>query len=561
MDEDQIRKIVTSGESVDREFKSELHRLQTEDEIVSDIVAMANTDGGVLLLGVEDDGTITGTPDRTGSQSDPAKIKATIYTKTVPNINTRVTVLQIDEVRIISIEVDQYPEICSTSQGKALKRIINTQGKPESVPFYPRDHLSRRIHVQAIDLTAELVDTLTFKSFDPVALSWLRRIIQTRKGEETLLELTDEELVKALKLVETKDGELIPNFSGLLLLGKEDEIRKHLPSHEVFFQVIDEQGDVRVSDVLHSPLAVILQEIEDRFSARNSEREVIVGLFRVPIPDYSSEGFREAIMNAILHRDYSKTGPVFIQWQSDHLLITSPGGFPEGVTLDNLLIHEPKPRNPRLAEIFRRIGLVETTGRGVDKIYIGQIAYGRPVPDYTRTDQDTVRIVLRGGESSLEFAALVFEQDRNGRPLTLDELLILNALHTERRITTHEAGHMIQKGAYAAKATLERLIERGLVQGIGEKTGRHYMLSPQVYKRLNESSQYVRAKGFDRIQQEQMIITWLKAHPRITRSDVMELCGLSKGQATRLLISMTEKYPEVNREGLGKGTSYVWRES
>jgi ATP-dependent DNA helicase RecG len=86
------------------------------------------------------------------------------------------------------------------------------------------------------------------------------------------------------------------------------------------------------------------------------------------------------------------------------------------------------------------------------------------------------------------------------------------------------------------------------------------MLSPQVYKRLNEPSQYVRAKCFDRIQQEQMIITWLKAHPRITRSDVMELCGLSKGQASRLLISMTEKYYGVSREGVGKGTSYLWRE-
>ena len=86
---------------------------------------------------------------------------------------------------------------------------------------------------------------------------------------------------------------------------------------------------------------------------------------------------------------------------------------------------------------------------------------------------------------------------------TLDELLILNALQVERRITTPEAGHLIQKGANAAKANLECLIERGLVQGIGEKRGRHYMLSPQIYKQLNASSQYFRAKGFEGIQQGQ----------------------------------------------------------
>lgn len=560
MDEDQIRKIVAEGEGLGREFKSELYRLQTDDDIVSDIVAMANTEGGVLLLGVEDDGTITGTPNRKGADIDPVKIKATIYTKTVPNINTRVTRQILDDVQVLAIEVDPYPEICSTSQGKALHRVIDTQGKPQSAPFYPRDHISRRIHIQTLDLTKELVDTLSFDAFDPIAFVWIRRIIQARKGDPILLELSDEELAKALTLVETKEGELIPNYSGLLILGREDVIRKNLPYHEIFFQVIDGGGNVRVNDVFHGPLAIILPEIEDRFSARNTEREVTVGLFRVPIPDYSAEGFREAMMNAILHRDYAKQGAVFIQWQADHLLITNPGGFPEGVTLDNLLVHEPKPRNPKLAEIFRRIGLVETTGRGVDKIFMGQITYGRPAPDYSRTDADSVRVVLPGGESSLKFAALIFEQDRNGKSLTLDELLILNALYSERRITTHEAGLLTQKGTNAAKSTLERLVERGLVQGVGEKGGRHYMLSSQVYKQLNESSEYVRAKGVDRIQQEQMVISWFKVHPRITRADVMDLCSLSKSQATRLLQSMTEKYQEMQQEGSGKYTYYVWRE-
>ncbi|WP_319579493.1 RNA-binding domain-containing protein [uncultured Methanospirillum sp.] len=560
MDEEEIRRLAAAGEGLGREFKSELHRIQSDDEIVSDIVAMANTDGGVLLLGVEDDGTVTGIPNRSGTGIDPVKIRAMIYTKTVPNINTRISVVPVDDVQVVSIEVDQHPEICSTSQGKALHRIIETQGKPQSVPFYPRDHLSRRIQIQSIDLTAEQVPDLGFDAFDPVAFAWIRRIIKARKGENTLLELTDEELVKALKLVETKDGVLIPNYAGLLLLGKEEIITTYLPTHEVFFQVLDERGDVRLNDVFHGPLSRVLQEIEDRFNARNAEREVIVGLFRVPIPDYSSEGFREAMMNAILHRDYAKSGPVFIQWQTDHILITNPGGFPEGVTLDNILVHEPKPRNPRLAEVFRRIGLVETTGRGVDKIYIGQITYGRPIPDYSRTDSNAVRVVLPGGESSLEFAALVFEQDRNGKSLKLDELLILNALHSERRITTAEAGNLTQKGLNSAKATLERLIERGLVQGVGEKGGRHYILSPRVYKRLNESSAYVRAKGFDRIQQEQMIITWLKEHGKITRSGVMDLCTLTGSQASKLLNKMVENYPSVQQKGTRKGTYYVWEE-
>ncbi len=558
MNEDHIRTIAAAGEEITREFKSELSRLQNDDEIVSDIVAMANTNGGVLLLGVEDDGNITGTPKRKGATIDPVKIRAMIYTRTVPGINTRVSVVPVDEVQIVAIEVDEHPEICSTSQGKTLHRITDTQGKPQSVPFYPRDHLSRRIQIQSLDLTAELIHELSYDAFDPVAFAWIRRIIKVNRGEQTLLELGDEELVKALKLVETKDDALIPNYAGLLLLGKEDIINTYLPTHEVFFQIIDEHGNVRLNDAFRGPLSQIIPGIEDRFQARNTEREVIVGLFRVPIPDYSKEGFREAMMNSILHRDYAKDGSVFIQWQADHLLMTNPGGFPEGVTLDNLLVHEPKPRNPRLAEVFRRIGLVETTGRGVDKIFMGQITYGRPIPDYSRTDADAVRVVLPGGESSLEFAALVFEQDRNGKSLKLDELLVLNALHSERRITTTEVGHLTQKGVSSARATLERLVERGLVQGVGEKSARHYILSPTVYQRLNASSEYVRTKGFDRIQQEQMVITRLKEHGKLTRSDVMELCTITGSQTTKMLKKMTEKYPTIQQRGKGKGTYYVW---
>jgi ATP-dependent DNA helicase RecG len=89
------------------------------------------------------------------------------------------------------------------------------------------------------------------------------------------------------------------------------------------------------------------------------------------VPNYAPQAFREAVNNAVLHRDYTRRGATHVQWHSDHLFISNPGGFLEGITLDNLLVHEPKPRNPRLTEAARRIGLVETTGRGIDKIYLG----------------------------------------------------------------------------------------------------------------------------------------------------------------------------------------------
>jgi ATP-dependent DNA helicase RecG len=283
-----------------------------------------------------------------------------------------------------------------------------------------------------------------------------------------------------------------------------------------------------------------LTEVESHFTARNEEHEMTIGLFRIPIPDYSPEGFREAVNNALLHRDYSKLESVYIQWQPEHLLITNPGGFPEGITVNNLLVHEPKPRNPRLAEAFKRIGLIEQTGRGVDKIYLGQLRYGRPAPDYTRSDKNGVRVVLRGGQSSRQFVAFVYEQDKQGMPLSLDELMVLNELFLERRIDSEQAGKLIQKGTIEARRVLEKLHERGLIEAKGEKKGRVYHMSAFLYRKLEQSEGYVRTHGISPIRHEEMVLEYVRAYGRIERKHVIELCGLSGDQARRLLKKMCE---------------------
>lgn len=188
------------------------------------------------------------------------------------------------------------------------------------------------------------------------------------------------------------------------------------------------------------------------------------------------------------------------------ILAIIPGGFSAGITIDNILVHEPKPRNPRLAGAFKRIGLIEQTGRGVDRIFMGQLRYGRSAPDYSRSDPNDVRVVLRGGNASLRFAAFVYEQDKAGRPLTLDELMVLNHLFFERRIDSESVGMVIQKGTSEGHAVLERLVERGLVGAKGERRGRVYHLAAALYAKIGNPSGYVRTRGFEPIQQEQMIL-------------------------------------------------------
>lgn len=552
----RLEQLIKTGETIEIEYKSDRDKL-SDRVIYEEIVAMANSSGGVLLIGVEDDGTVTGARPRHGAMIEPLKVQSAIFNNTVPNINTRVSIVKHPEGDVLSIEVDPYPEPCATAGGKSLRRTMGSDGKPQTSPYYPRDQRSRRVDLGLMDISSQVLEGVTFDMLDPLEFERLRQAIVRLRGDQALLGLSDKEVAKALRLVETRGKKLIPNLAGLLLLGRTEILETIVPTHQVFFQVIDPLGNVKVNDAFRGPILRLMEEIESRFAVRNEEKEITVGLFRLPVPDYSPDGFREAFNNAILHRDYSRLGAVYVQWQPDHLLITNPGGFPLGVTIDNILVHEPNPRNPRLAEAFRRIGLVEQTGRGVDRIYMGQLRYGRPAPDYIRSNDQSVRVILRGGPASLQFAAYVYEQDKAGKPLRLDELMVLNHLFLERRVNSELAGDLIQKGTTEGHAVLEQLVERGLVEAKGEGRGRVYHLAAKFYARLGDPSGYIRTRGFEPIQQEQMILQYIDAHGKITRMQVSDLCHLTKDQAYRVLRKMCQRNMiEMIKESV-KNTYYI----
>lgn len=135
--------------------------------------------------------------------------------------------------------------------------------------------------------------------------------------------------------------------------------------------------------------------------ARNTEEEVDFGLLRVAVSAYSETAFREALANALVHRDYTRRGAVHVQWSEDQLEISSPGGFPAGIRVDNLLVAPPHPRSPLLADAFKRAGLVERTGRGINRMFAEQLRVGRPAPDYGRSSADHVVAILPGGPANM----------------------------------------------------------------------------------------------------------------------------------------------------------------
>ena len=554
-----MRELLAAGETFDVEFKGEERSALNDRDLVEAVVCLANRPGdspGWLLVGVEDDGRVTGARPRHPEGTDVRRVQALIANLTRPSVGVRARLVEIEGRTILAIEVPPSRTPVGSSDGRYLRRALGGDGRPNCVPFHFHEMQARQADVRALDFSAAAVPGLSWDDLDPLEFHRFRRAIHESRGrgDASLLALSDVDVAKSLGAVEANQEVRAVTVLGLLLFGREDALRANLPAHEVAFQVLAGTR-VEVNDFFRWPLLRVIDELESRFRARNHETELMVGMFRVGVPDYPLLAFREGVANALIHRDYTRLGAVHVQWHRDRIEISSPGGFPEGVRLDNLLVTAPRPRNPLLADAFKRAGVVERTARGIDTIFLEQLRNGRPAPSYARSTSTSVVLVLPGGEANLEFVRLVVEESRGDHEIELAELLVLNGLWSERSLTTADAARLVQQPEGEARALLERLVERGLVEPRGRTKGRTFHLSAATYRRLGEKAAYVRQRGFEPLQQEQMVVQYVGKHGRITRRDVVDLCHLRPDQASRLLRRLAS-HGELARHGSRRGAWY-----
>ena len=407
-----------------------------------------------------------------------------------------------------------------------------------------------------LDYSAQILCGATCEDFDPNERQRLRSIIKMRKGDKSLLELSDEELDKALRLIKEENGIMYPTVTGMLLIGKEERLQELMPTAKAVFQVLEGTA-VRVNEQFAKPLLAVFEIFENYMKAWNPEREMEYGLFRIPIPEFSETAFREGLVNAFCHRDYSILQMVRLAVEDEGLTISSPGGFIDGVNLDNLLTVEPHGRNQALADALKRIGLAERTGRGIDRIYEGSIVYGRPLPDYSESTETYVKLFIQRAEPDLPFAQMISnEENRMGRMLPINSLLILSALQAQRRSSIHELSEMIHVSEARTKANVEKLLESGLVEAAGSGKSRAYILSAKIYRQQDNSIGYVRQTGIDKVKYEELVLKLAKQQGYVTRHNVIELLNISNGQAYRILKKLVDKKRLV-LSGKGRSARYI----
>ena len=543
---------IPEKETLTVEFKSDKSPLPDND-IIDAIVAFANTDGGDLYLGVEDNGTVTGLHP---SHQDITRLTAYIANKTIPSVSTRASILKNANHQVLKISVPKHTAIVASSTGKILRRRLKADHTPENVPLYPYEIPHRLSSLSLLDFSAQPLPDSTRDNLSPTERERLRNIIRTYNGESALLELDDLELDKTLRLVTQINDYYVPTVTGMLLIGYPERLLFLIPTAESSIQIMD-NTQLKINETFTLPLLACIEKINAYFTSINQEDEMDIGLFRISIPHYAPQAFREALINAYSHRDYSMLGRVRLLIEREGMTISNPGGFIQGITVDKLLEAEPHGRNPVLADCLKRIGLAERSSRGIDRIYAGCLRYGKLPPNYSMSNTDSVRLYIPNNNPDKPFIELLtVEQEKMHRDFTIYELLILNLLKTHHRVSLNGMADTTGIPAFKLQITVETLVENGMIEAIGQGKNRHYVLSASIYKKQHNTIGYVRQTNIDKIRYNELILKLTKKKGYVTRADVSKLLHISPSQAYRLLSKLKEK-GKLQLVGSGKMAYYI----
>jgi ATP-dependent DNA helicase RecG len=391
-----------------------------------------------------------------------------------------------------------------------------------------------------VDFAAIPEPSASLDDLDPEEFRRFRSLVDAASGStDVLARLGDDELLSALGVAERRGNGMLLRRGALLLFGREESIRAFVPTHETAFHVL-QQGVVVQNEISASPLLRSAERLYDLLRSVNTQDEVMVGLIRVGIDRVPEVVARELVANALVHRDYTRMGTVTIQVADDELTIVSPGGFPRGVTLENFL-ESSNPRSRILAEAFKRAGIVDRAGRGINRVFEASLRAGRPEPDYTRSSMERVSVSMQLGGTDGELVRFVVEHDeRAGRKFDLVDLQIVRALKEDPRLSATDIADILQRPLVWTKARLAIHLEEGLIEMRGDGRGRKYTLSAATYRRLSSAAGYVRVRAFDEPQQRQMIMNYVAANGSISRSEAADLTGTAPDAARRMLLRMRD---------------------
>ena len=501
------------------------------------VVALANEKGGRLVLGMADahPHAVVGSDF---AENETGNLEDEIYERL--HIRVRTEELYDDKRRrVLVINVPSRPV------GKALR----FEGVPlmrvgESLREMDDAEYFSIISEQDPDFSSRVCKGLTMDDLDTEAIGNMRKLIADKQKRTDATTIPLKQLLKDLLLIDD-DGNL--KYATLLLLGKSEAINRHLPQANVVIEYRNNRSQVRYSarQEYRLPLFVAIEKIWEYINQPACNPLLHVSdLPRIlDCPAFNKETIREALINAMIHRSLQMGSDIFIHLYPDMVEISNPGGFPYGVNLGNILTVNSSPRSRLMAEVIEKTGLIERSGQGVDIMFTNCIKEGKPLPDYSYSDDYQVDLRFYG--EIPDDAFYLFVQD------------ISHQQKLESKLNTFDwlTLYYIRKGNIedVYKESCPKLLDMGL---IAEDSYFGYVLS-SCYLLYKPHVRTV-ARQYD-ISHIQTVYYVIRRNGEASMSDfVTAFDGTLTQKQVRNLIEGLCKTPLISSQGNARATRYYW---
>ncbi len=453
-------------------------------EALKNCCALANSGGGQLVLGISDKRPRT----VVGSQAFPQPERTREDLMNNLHIGVDFQLHAIDGKRVLIFDVASRP----------VGQAVYSNG--EAWRFHGDSLTSlSSIDLQAIfaesghDYSGDSCNGASMRDLSAEAMDDFRAKWVAKTNYGNYRNMSHEELMRACEAVVDQGV----TYAALILFGTREALGKYLPNSEIIFEYrsSDASGPAQYREEFRTGFFSCYDRIWELINLRNDKQHHQEGLFIFDIPTFNERVVREALLNAVSHRNYQLPGSIFVRQYPDRLVIDSPGGFPRGVTLENLLERQ-SPRNRRIADILAKCGLVERSGQGMNLIYEWSVKEGKALPDFSGTDDYLVRITLNGTVIEQRMLTLIGTIGTNRmESMSTDDILAINMLyHGKKPLPQY-------------KQRLSRLVDLGLVEHIGRNK---FVLSRGLYESVGLSGVHTKRVGLDKDTNKEMIYRHIK---------------------------------------------------
>ncbi len=483
---EQFEHWLQADEGEHLEFKAAENRYDFE-ALTRYCVALANEQGGTFILGVTDKRPRQ--PLGTRAFQNLERTKAGLVERLHLRIKTEE--FEYDSKRIVIFHVPSRP----IGMPMQYKGTYWMRGGEALVPMSP-DQLKRIFDESVPDFSAEICPAATLDDLAPEAIETFRRRWIDKAGNKNLATVRSQQLLEDAEL--TVNGAV--TYAALILLGTHKALGQHLAQAEIVFEYrsSDASGPAQQRLDIREGFMLTYDRLWQTINLRNDMQHYQDGLFVRDIPTFSERAVREALLNAVSHREYRLPGSIFVRQYAQRIEIVSPGGFPDGVTAENILWVQA-PRNRRIAEALARCGLVERAGQGANLMFEQAILQSKSLPDYTGSDKHHVFLTLAGQVRDPLFLKYLEKLGSERlKSFSTKHLLALDRVHLQRRVVSE------------LRPALDELLEVGAVERMGTGRGTRYFLAHRFYELAGQEGQYTRRRGLDRETSKTLLLKHLK---------------------------------------------------